>query len=282
MLSGIGSAAQLTQHGIEVVRDAAEVGANLQNHCEVPLHFRLREPISLVGQDKGLTALKHWMQYKLFNSGLLRTTVAEAGAFVDTKQTGRPDVQIYIIPSLLGSPEWAAPKGHGVTLCVSLLRPESRGSVALRSAVPKDPILYDGGTLEAHADVETLMRGVQVGRNIGAAPAFRRIVDEEIYSTAEGAVDAKDAEHFVRKYVRPISHVSGTCRMGSDAGAVVDPTLRVNGIQGLRIADASIMPRLVSGNTNAVSMLIGERCADFILRPERSLVQPVTAATAIA
>lgn len=278
MLSGIGPAAQLTHHGIEVLRDASEVGANLQNHCEVPLHFRLRKPISLVGQDKGLAALRHWLQYKLFNSGLLRTTVVEAGAFIDTLQTGRPDVEVYMIPSLLGSPEWAAPDGHGVTLCVSLLRPESRGSVALQSAKPSDLILYDGGTLEHQADVDTLMRGVRVARNLGAAPAFQSMVDTEIFASSEGVDDAKDEEHFVRKYVRPISHVSGTCRMGSDAHAVVDPTLRVQGIQGLRVADASIMPRLVSGHTNAVSMLIGERCADFILRPERDDAHPNVAA----
>lgn len=265
MLSGIGPSDQLKQHGIKVQRDAPEVGANLQNHYEVPLHFRLREPISLVGQDKGLSAVRHWLQYKLFNSGLLRTTVAEAGAFVDTLQTGRPDVQLYLLPTLLGSHEWAAPEGHGVTLCVSLLRPASRGTIALKSGDPAETVLYDGGSLEAQEDVETLIRGVQVARKLGAAPSFQRIVDKEIYASPEGASDAKDEAKFVRKYVRPISHISGTCRMGSDAGAVVDPTLQLKGVQGLRVADASIMPRLVSGNTNAVAMLIGERCADFIL-----------------
>lgn len=267
MLSGIGPAAQLNQHGIQVQRDAPEVGANLQNHCEVPLHFRLRAPTSLLGQDKGLSAVWHWLQYKLFNSGLLRTTVAEAGAFVDTLRTGRPDIQLYLLPTLLGSPEWAAPKGHGVTVCVSLLRPESRGTVTLKSSDPAATIRYDGGSLEAKADAETLIRGVQVARKLASAPSFQRIVSEELFSSSEGALDARDEEKFVRKYVRPISHVSGTCRMGPDADAVVDSTLKLNGIQGLRVADASIIPRLVSGNTNAVAMLIGERCADFILNP---------------
>lgn len=266
MLSGIGPRDQLEQHGVEVLREADEVGRNMQNHYEVPLHFRLREPLSLIGQDKGLKALRHGLQYKLFNSGLLRTTVAEAGAFVDTLRDGRPDVQLYMIPSLLGSPEWGAPDGHGVTFCVSLLRPESRGSVRLKSGDAADQVIYDGGSLEAQADVDTLIRGVCVARELAAAPSFARIVSGEIYSSSEGARDAADEDFFVRKYVRPISHVSGTCRMGSDAGAVVDPALRVQGIAGLRVADASIMPRIVSGNTNAASMLIGERCADFILR----------------
>ena len=265
MLSGIGPADQLAGHGITVLRDAPAVGADLQNHYEVPLHFRLREPISLIGQDKGMAALKHGLQYKLFNSGVLRTTVAEAGAFVDTLRSGRPDVQIYMIPSLLGSPEWAAPDGHGVTICVSLLRPESRGRVALSSADPAAPLHYDGGSLSDVADVETLVRGVRAARELAAAPSFRRLVSGEIHSSPEGAADMHDEAAFARKYVRPISHIAGTCRMGSDAAAVVDPQLRLRGIAGLRVADASIMPRLVSGNTNAVSMLIGERCADFIL-----------------
>jgi choline dehydrogenase-like flavoprotein len=98
------------------------------------------------------------------------------------------------------------------------------------------------------------------------APSFEKIVSQEVYPTATGEEDARDPEGFVRKYVRPISHVSGTCRMGSDATAVVDTRLRVNGVSKLRVADASIMPRLVSGNTNAVSILIGERCADFLLQ----------------
>lgn len=267
MLSGIGPAEQLSRHGIQVLQDMPEVGANLQNHCEIPLHFRLREPISLIGQDKGLNAVRHWLQYKLFNSGLLRTTVAEAGAFVDTLQTGRPDIQLYMIPSLLGSPEWPAPDGHGVTICVCLLRPESRGKIALKSAKPSDTILYDGGTLEHQADVDALMRGVREARRVAAAPSLQRICSEEIYCSPEGGADSKDEEHFVRKYVRPISHVSGTCRMGSDPNAVVDPSLRLKGFKGIRVADASVMPRVVSGNTNAASMLIGERCADFILRP---------------
>lgn len=265
MLSGVGPAAELAAHGIAVLRDAPEVGRNLQNHYEMPLHFRLRAPVSLVGQDKGLAALRHGLQYKLFNSGVLRTTVAEAGAFVDTLGDGRPDVQLYMIPSLLGSPEWAAPEGHGVTICVSLLRPGSRGAVSLAGTDPAQDVIYEGGSLESMDDVETLIRGMRVARKLAAAPSFQRIVSGEIHPSPEGAEDARDEEAFVRKYVRPISHVSGTCRMGSDEGAVVDARLRVRGVAGLRVADASIMPRVVSGNTNATSMLIGERCADFLL-----------------
>jgi choline dehydrogenase-like flavoprotein len=256
----------LKDKGVPVVYDDPEVGENFQNHVEVPLHCRLKEPLSLLGQDKGLDALRHGLQYLLFRGGLLASSICEAGAFVDTQKTGRPDVELYLIPSLFGSPEWAAPPGHGVSICASLLRPKSRGSVKLNSADPDEAIAFDGAALAHQDDVDTLVRGIAVARQIMKAPSFARIVSSEIYSAPEGEDDARDSEAFVRKYTRPISHVSGTCRMGSDARAVVDVQLRVNGLSGLRIADASIIPKLVSGNTNAVSTLIGERCADFALR----------------
>jgi choline dehydrogenase-like flavoprotein len=265
-LSGIGPAELLKSKGISVAHDAPEVGKNFQNHVEVPLHCRLKAPMSLLGQDKGLTALKHGLQYVMFRSGLLSSSICEAGAFVDTANTGRPDVQLYLIPSLFGSGEWPAPPGHGVSICVSLLRPKSRGSVSVESPNPDDAISLDGGALEDDEDLQTLVRGIEVARKMIKAPSFAKIVSSEIYSDSTGASDALKPEYFVRKYVRPISHVSGTCRMGSDPRAVVDPQLRVNGLSGLRVADASIIPKLVSGNTNAVSMLIGERCVDFALR----------------
>jgi choline dehydrogenase-like flavoprotein len=111
-----------------------------------------------------------------------------------------------------------------------------------------------------------LVRGATFARRLIKAPSFAKIISEEVYPTAAGEKDARDPEGFVRKYVRPISHVSGTCRMGSDPCAVVDTHLRVNGISKLRVADASIIPQLVSGNTNALSILIGERCAEFLLQ----------------
>jgi choline dehydrogenase-like flavoprotein len=264
-LSGIGPADLLKAKGIPIVYDAPEIGENFQNHVEVPIHCRLREAISLLGQDKGLAALKHGLQYIMFRGGLLSSSLCEAGAFVDTLKTGRPDVQLYLIPSLFGSGEWPAPPGHGVSICVSLLRPKSRGSVKVNSADSGDAVCFDGGALTHPEDIDTLIRGVAVARDIINAPSFAKVVSNEIYSTPEGEADARDQEAFVRKYARPISHVSGTCRMGSDRTAVVDTKLRVNGVSGLRVADASIIPKLVSGNTNAVSILIGERCSEFML-----------------
>lgn len=265
-LSGIGPADLLQEKGIPVVYDAPEVGENFQNHVEVPLHCRLKEPISLLGQDKGFAALKNGLQYLLYRSGLLASSVVEAGAFVDTQNTGRPDVQLYLIPSLFGSPEWPAPEGHGVSICVQVLQPKSRGSVKLKSANPDDPVIFDAGVLDHPDDVDTIARGIEVARRMMKAPSLSKIISGEIYSAPEGEQDARDARGFVRKYARQVSHVAGTCRMGSDDRAVVDVELRVNGVSGLRIGDASIIPKLISGNTNAISTLIGERCAEFVLR----------------
>ena len=217
-LSGIGPAALLKEKGIPLVCDAPEVGENYQNHVEVPLHCRLKEPISLLGQDKGLAAIRHGLQYLLFRTGLLASNVSEVGAFIDTLKSGRPDVQLYLIPSLFGSPEWPSPPGHGVSICASLLRPKSRGSVKVKSSDPNDPISFDSGALTHKDDVETLMRAVDVARKVMKAPSFAKIVSGEIFSAAEGERDAQDAESFVRKYTRPISHVVGTCRMGTILG----------------------------------------------------------------
>jgi choline dehydrogenase len=265
-LSGIGPAKLLEEKGIQLVHDAPEVGRNFQNHVEVPIHCRLKEPISLLGQNKGLAALKHGLQYVLFGDGLLASSIWGAGAYVDTLKTGRPDIQLIMFPSLFGSDEWPAPPGHGITICVCLLRPRSRGEVKIESADPDSHIYFDGGTLNHQDDVDTLVRGATFARELIKAPSLAKIVSREVYPTAAGEEDARNPEGFVRKYVRPISHVSGTCRMGSDPSAVVDTCLRVNGISKLRVADASIIPQLVSANTNAVSILIGERCAEFILQ----------------
>ena len=264
-LSGIGPADLLREKGIPVVCDSPEVGENFQNHVEVPLHYMLKEPISLLGQDRGIAAIRHGIQYLLFRTGLLASNVSEVGAFVDTLKSGRPDVQLYLIPSLFGSPEWPAPPGHGVSICASLLRPKSRGSVKVKSSDPNEPISFDCGALTQQEDVETLVRGVEVARKVMKAPSFAKIVSGELYSSMEGESDSRDPKTFVRKYTRPISHVAGTCRMGADARAVVDVQLRVNGVSGLRVGDASIIPKLISGNTNAISTVIGERCAEFVL-----------------
>ncbi|NHR06427.1 GMC family oxidoreductase [Chromobacterium haemolyticum] len=265
MLSGIGPAAQLREHGVAVLRDAPEVGANYQDHLEVSVYGRARAPISLLGQDRGLAALRHGLQWQLFRTGLLSSNVVESGGFVDTGGGGRPDIQFHVLPTLVGDVDREPLPGHGISINPCLLRPKSRGSVALAGADPAAPLRFDSGALREPEDLAGLLRGVKLARRILRAPSMRRLIAEELLpSPAEDADDARLEQH-IRQFAKTVYHPVGTCRMGADADAVVDPRLRVKGVAGLRVCDASVMPSIVSGNTNAPVVMIAERCAEFML-----------------
>ena len=266
MLSGIGPAQHLKSMGIEPLVDASQVGENYQDHLEVPLYARTRAPISLLGNDKGLTALKHGIQWKYFRTGLLTSNVVESGGFVDTSGSGRADIQFHVLPTLVGDVDRAPIDGHGISINPCILRPKSRGSVQLRSADPAAPILFESGAMREQADVDTLIRGVKLARRIMRAPSLQQVISEELLlASVKDDEDAK-LEDYVRSLGKTVYHPVGTCRMGSDIDAVVNPQLQVNGVDGLRICDASIMPTIVSGNTNAPVIMIAERCAEFILQ----------------
>jgi len=266
MLSGIGPAQDLGALGIPVVRDLAGVGINFQDHLDVPFYLRVKDPISLLGEDKGLKAARHYLQYKLFRSGLLCSNVVEAGGFIDTTGSGRADVQIVFIPLLLGDPPREGPPGHGLSINPAVLNPKSRGTVKLRSANPQDPILFDPKFLSAPEDLAGFVRGLKAVRKIGSQPSLKTLGAVEISPSGEPmmSTDEDMAEH-TRRYAKSIYHPAGTCRMGSDDDAVVDSHLRVRGVPRLRICDASIMPKIPRGNTNAPTIMIAERGADFIL-----------------
>ncbi len=264
-LSGIGPGAQLQSLGIAVTQDLPGVGENYQDHLEVPVCARARDPISLFGQDKGLAALSHGAQWLLWRSGLLTSNVVECGGFVDTSGSGRPDIQFHVLPVLVGDVDRAPIDGHGMTLNPCFLHPKSRGTVRLRSADAQAPILFDGGYLGAQEDVDTLVRGVKLARRILRAPSLQKLVSEELAPSREEAVSDELLADYVRARAKTVYHPSGTCRMGSDDLAVVDPQLRVRGVGRLRVADASVMPAIPGGNTNAPVIMIAERCADFVL-----------------
>jgi choline dehydrogenase-like flavoprotein len=266
MLSGIGPAQHLSALGIPVVRELRGVGENFQDHLDAPFYVRVKDPISLLGHDQGLKAARHYLQYKLFRSGLLCSNIVEAGAFIDTTGSGRSDIQIHFIPQLLGDPPREGPSGHGISINPAILDPKSRGTVRLRSTNAQDPILFDPKFLSAPEDLAAFARGIKVARKIGSQPSLRRLGGVEISPLGEPLMqtDAEMAEH-AKRYAKSIYHPVGTCRMGTDDGAVVDPSLRVRGVPRLRICDASIMPTIVRGNTNAPTIMIAERCADFIL-----------------
>lgn len=264
-LSGIGPGAHLQSLGIPVLRDLGGVGRNYQDHLEVSVYGRAREPISLFGHDRGLKALRHGLQWTLLRNGLLSSTVVESGGFVDTLGTGRPDLQLHVIPTLVGDVGREPLPGHGISINPCFLQPASRGSVRLRSADPMAPIDFDAGALREQADVDTLVRGVKLARRILRAPSLRRVVSEELAPGRDEHLGDDVLETYVRERAKTVYHPAGTCRMGTGADAVVDPQLRVHGIERLRVCDASVMPTLVSGNTNAPVVMIAERCADFML-----------------
>lgn len=265
LLSGIGGEAALAPHGLAVQHRLEGVGQNFQDHVAASVYGALRDPISLFGADRGLTAVRHMLQYLLTRTGLLSSNVIEAGGFLDTAGTGRPDVQIHVVPTLVGDADRQAPQRHGLSLNPCCLRPSSRGTVGLRSADPADLPVIRANNLTTDQDIATLMRGVALCRRILQAPALRALVSEELAPGPAGDSPAGLEAH-CRRFAKTVYHPSCTARMGSDALAVTDPQLRVRGLKRLRIADASVMPALVSGNTNAPTIMIGERCADFILR----------------
>ena len=265
MLSGVGPDTELLAHGIPVVHHSPEVGHNYQDHLEVSIYGQAREPISLLGHDRGLKALKHALQWALCRTGLLTSNVVESGGFFDTTGGERPDIQFHVLPTLVGDVGREPLSGHGLSINPCLLRPKSRGSVKLRNADPASPILFDSGALSDASDVETLVRGVKLARRILRAPSLDAVVSNEIKPSAQYELSDSELEKHVRSHAKTVYHPTGTCRMGSDAAAVVSPTLAVRGVQGLRVCDASVMPRIISGNTNAPTIMIAERCADFVL-----------------
>ncbi|TYO65668.1 FAD-dependent oxidoreductase [Bradyrhizobium hipponense] len=266
-LSGIGPASHLREHGIDVVVDLPGVGENYQDHLEATVQCETKDPISIFGEDKGLRAASHMLQYLLTKTGLLTSTVVETGGFADTAGTGEPDVQFHVLPTFVGFADRMAEPGHGISIGPCVLRPQSRGSVRLRSPNPADSALFVANSLAEQADVETLVRGVQLAIRISEAPSLARLVKRRVLPKPGLEQDVEALRDYVRSISKTVFHPSGTAKMGasSDAMAVVSEDLQVRGVEGLRVADASIMPRLVSGNTNAPTMMIGERAARFIL-----------------
>lgn len=264
MLSGIGPADDLRRHGIEVRADVPGVGSNYQDHISAPVYGVTQRPISLLGADKGLRAMRHGLQYLLTRTGLLASNVVESGAFVDTTGGDRPDVQIHVTPALVGDETRASLGQHGITINPCVLRPASRGRISLRSADPGAPVVFAANNLTEPEDMRTLVRGIRLSREILRSPALAALGLTEL-APGGGDLDDEALAQHARRVAKTVYHPSGTCKMGVDPMAVVDPQLRVRGVGRLRVADASVMPALVSGNTNAPTVMVAERCADFLL-----------------
>jgi choline dehydrogenase-like flavoprotein len=270
MVSGVGPAAHLRAHGIAVVADSPEVGGNLQDHIDYTINRKLNHP-NLFGSDLG-TVFKipgAWREYKRAGTGLLTTNVAESGGFVKSRpDVERPDVQLHLVTGIVDNHGRNRHMFRGFSVHVCVLRPKSRGTVRLAGPQMATAPLIDPQFLTEPEDWRVLMDGVYVAYRILRAPAMQPFDAPAVIGT--GWEEGEDLKAQIRARSDTIYHPVGTCRMGGDARSVLDPQLRVRGVEGLRVVDASVMPTLISGNTQAPSSMIGERAADFIRQSNAS------------
>jgi choline dehydrogenase len=257
MLSGVGPAEHLRAHGIEVVRDSPGVGENLQDHPYVVCVWECSAPESLYGAEKPGALLK-WLFRK---RGPLTSCVGEAMAFERT-EAGLPaaDIQFIFAPAYFVDNGFEEYDGHALTVGPILLNPKSRGQIRLRSADPADKPSITTNSLTQQDDIAALIRGVRRVREIVATEPLASAVEREIYP-GPGVETDDDIEADIRRRVELLYHPVGTCALGD----VVDAELRVKGVGGLRVADASVIPRIPGGNTNAAAIVIGEKAADLLL-----------------
>lgn len=264
MLSGIGPAAHLAEMGIDVRIDRPAVGSDLQDHIDYVAAFETPGSMflgrSLRGTLKSMGALVRWLATR---SGGMTSPFAEAGGFLRTDPDDeRPDVQLHFVVAIVEDHGRTAVKAHGFSCHACVLRPESRGTVRLQSPDVAAPPLIDPDFLGDPRDMAVLKRGTRAMYRILESPPLASLGGRDRYPV--DLADDAALEALLRARSDTVYHPVGTARMGSDADAVCDPRLRVRGVDGLYIADASVMPRLIGGNTNAPSIMIGERCAAFV------------------
>ncbi|MEM7488911.1 MAG: GMC family oxidoreductase N-terminal domain-containing protein [Pseudomonadota bacterium] len=280
MCSGLGEASQLRDHGIAVTRDLPGVGKNLQDHLQARLVFKCNEPTlndevrSLF--DQARIALK----YAMFRAGPMTMAASLATGFLRTgDHVATPDIQFHIQPWSADSPGAGVHPFSAFTTSVCQLRPESRGEIRLTSPDIRDYPTIHPGYLATETDRRTLVEGVKIARRIARTAPLATKIAEEFRPSADLAMDDDAGTlDWARNNSVSIYHPTGTCKMGSGTDAVVDARLRVHGIDGLRVADCSIMPEIVSGNTNAPAIMIGEKASDMILEDRRAgATRPVTA-----
>jgi choline dehydrogenase len=265
-LSGIGNAAQLREAGVRPVHDLPGVGENLQDHLDIIMSWHSQGLLTAFSQTKGLGQLRVGLEYLLRGTGLGRQQFLESGAFIRSREgLSRPDVQIHGVLAIMKDHGRTRVKSDGFSFHLCQLRPESRGRIALGSTDPTaDPLIY-ANYLASEVDRRVLRDCVHIGREIAYQAALDPFRGAEYAPGREVQSDA-EIDAWIRQSAETIYHPVGTCKMGvdGDAMAVVDETLRVRGLQGLRVVDASVMPTLVGSNTNAPTIMIAEKAADLI------------------
>ncbi len=270
-LSGVGPAELIRSHGIPLVADLPGVGGNLQDHFVVGETFRLRKGVVSVNEMvRGTRFIGEAFKYLFRKRGLLTLSAAHVGVFCKSRpDLAGPDIQFHILPATMDpdaiskQQRMVLEKEPGLTIAPCQLRPESRGTIRIRSADPGEHPAIAPNYLSDPLDREVVVAGMKWGRRIAAQPALARYIDHEMLPGPDVQTDDQMLA-FARDYGTTIYHPVGTCAMGRHPGAVVDPQLRVYGVEGLRVVDASVMPKLVSGNTNAPTIMIAEKAADMI------------------
>ena len=277
LLSGIGPKKQLDQHQIPCIAELP-VGENFHDHLHMSVNATLKAPISILGEDHGIKAMKHGLQWMFTRSGLLTSNILEGAGFVDSLKQGRPDVQFHFLPILdnfdntPGEKELA--QEHGVTIKVGHLQPKARGSVTLRSRDPKDLPIIDPNYLGHADDIAGNIRAVQQGLKMFQQSALKSIIKQVTEPANTDPEDITKIDHWMRQNIKTVYHPGGSCRMGTDPqSSVTDLQLKVHGMKNLRVIDCSICPQVPSGNTNAIAIMIGERGADFILNATQSMAK---------
>ncbi|SFV12421.1 GMC family oxidoreductase [Pseudoduganella namucuonensis] len=271
MLSGIGPARHLRELGIPVIADSPGVGGNLQDHVDYVQSWRARSDTSTFGiSGRGAIRMsKALLQWRRQRSGMVTSPFAESGAFLcSSPDVSVPDLQLIFLMAIVDDHGRRIHMGHGFSCHVGLLRPRSRGRVTLASRDPRDAPLIDPNFFGDEADFTGLLRGAQIQQKIIESSHFDPIRGPMLHPVRAGNLE--ELENDIRNRADSQYHPVGTCKMGIDKLAVVDPRLRVRGVRGLRVVDASIMPALIGGNTNAPTIMIAEKAADMIREDARA------------
>lgn len=271
MLSGIGDGAQLKDNGIEVVHHAPDVGRNLQDHLQARLVFKCNEP-TLNDEVRSLfNQARIALKYAMFRAGPMAMAASLATGFMRTgDHVATPDIQFHVQPWSADNPGEGVHPFSAFTMSVCQLRPESRGEIVLNGPDPRSYPKIFPHYLSTETDRRTIVEGVKIARRIARHAPLKSKIAEEFRPSADLAMDDYEGTlDWARNYTASIYHPTGTCRMGQDERAVVDERLRVRGVSGLRVADCSIMPEIVSGNTNAPAIMIGEKCSDLVREDNR-------------
>jgi choline dehydrogenase len=260
LLSGVGPAGQLKSFGIPVLIDLPGVGRNLQDHVFAGACWSCTRPVTLDGAG----SLLNFLRCLALGRGPLTSNVGEAGAFVKSDpHVPAPDLQMYFAPAYYVDHGFTRPPGCGFSVGACLLRPRSRGAITLRSGDPLEPPAIQPAYLESADDLRTLVAGVKRARALGRSAVFDPFRGEEHLPGKQVQTD-EDFVRYVRDRAETLYHPAGTCKMGNDASSVVSPRLEVHGTSGLRVVDASVMPTLIAGNTNAPTIMIAEKAVDLI------------------